>query len=222
MGYGRFKQKNFRLFILGLVQVVLTAFPNVPTAARATAAWLSNQTDIVQISDFCNAVVSKSSAVGWCKLPSRTVMAGLDLACPSHDAFKLSVHCASEFGAGCRLSHSIHDNSEWATHEIVSAPVRVSVTPSQRCDTVALARRRIGRKPGDGCSRTRAFAPRPWGISCRTGIRLGSRSLQESDFCEPGCERRAFSWKRIWALSFPRKRESRNRQSMTGCPRSRA
>jgi hypothetical protein len=92
--------KNFRLFILGLVQVVLTAFPNVPTAARATAAWLSNQIDIVQISDFCNAVVSKSSAVGWCKLPSRTVMAGLDLACPGHDAFKLSVHCASEFGAG--------------------------------------------------------------------------------------------------------------------------
>ena len=125
-------------------------------------------------------------------------------------------------GLGCRLSHSIHDNSEWATHEIVSAPVRVSVTSSQRCDTVALARRRIGRKPGDGCSRTRAFAPRPWGISCRTGIRLGSRSLQENDFCEPGCERRAFSWKRIWALSFPRKRESRDRQSMTGCPRSRA
>jgi hypothetical protein len=46
MGYGRFKPKNFRLFILGLVQVVFTAFPNVPTAARATAAWLSNQTDI--------------------------------------------------------------------------------------------------------------------------------------------------------------------------------
>jgi hypothetical protein len=90
--------KKFRLFILGLVQVVLTAFPNVPTAARATAAWLYNKTDIVQISDFCNAMVSKSSAVGWYELPSRTVMAGLDLACPGHHAFKLSVHCASEFG----------------------------------------------------------------------------------------------------------------------------
>jgi hypothetical protein len=109
-----------------------------------------------------------------------------------------------------------------ATHETLSAPARVSVTPSKRCDTVALARRRIGRKPGDGCSRTRAFAPRPWGISCRIGIRLGSRSLQESDFRERGCERRAFSWKRIWQLSFPRKRESRDRQSLTGCPRSRA